>query len=105
MPNNFENNQQPPKEMTSKEGCSMTKDGVITGDKHFHAVAMGTTPEIEQQDNDAISEKTVSLAECQIRGLVKSDPETAIRGFKALMLRYPGHPNSKAWQEEIDRLK
>ncbi|MBI5654215.1 hypothetical protein HZC53_00970 [Candidatus Uhrbacteria bacterium] len=105
MQNKFEQSQQPPKEMTSKEGCSMTKEGVITGDKHFHEVSMGTTPEIEQQDLDAISTETVSLAECQIRGLAKSDLEAAIRGFKALILRYPDHPNTASWREEIERLK
>jgi len=105
MPNKFEQNQQPPKEMTSKEGCSMTKDGVITGDKHFHEVSMGTTPEIEQQDLDAISTETVSLAECQIRGLMVSSPKTALRALQAMALRYPGHPNARTWQEMIDKMK
>lgn len=71
------------------------------GDHEFHEKAMLTDQAAEEQDLEAIGRLEADLAERQVQDLEKSLPDSAKRGYRALIKLYPDHPHASWWTEKI----
>ncbi|MEK7655508.1 MAG: hypothetical protein AAB386_02420 [Patescibacteria group bacterium] len=83
----------------------LIKDGVDLGDKHFHEVGWGTTPDKAHEDLERMAGAEVELAEQQAEAFAQKDKEIGISAYKGLVEIYKNHPNVEKWKKRIEELK
>ena len=86
------------------EGRTILSDGKDLGDKRFHDVGWGTTPEAAHADLGRIAAADATLAEQQAEMFAAQDAEMGIKIFKTLLVLYPDHALTSRWKKRIKEL-
>jgi hypothetical protein len=93
-----------PTEEKAMEG-RLIKDGVDLGDRHFHEVGWGTTPDKAREDLERMAVAEVDLAEQQAEFFANKDKKFGIEAYKGLVSIYTNHPNVEKWEKRIEELE
>lgn len=83
----------------------LTKDGKDLGDRHFHEVGWGTSPDAAQEDLARIAMMEVELAERQAESLASENKNWGVSAYKGLIAIYRNHQNIDVWRKRIEDLE
>ncbi len=87
------------------EGRDLDAKGRPLKDEAFHRKGMGTTPEQELVDAQAVEDSIDDLRERQAEDLAKISKTLGRRSYEDLLALYPDNPRVAKWKKRADELK
>lgn len=75
------------------------------GSYAFHHKQMEGDSKVEADQLKAIGENMIEIEEGQAFALAAMSTQKGIEAYEELITKYPKHPKSTFWQQQIDRLQ